>query len=279
VVSPVTEACDALRPLRASWQADVGQPAGAGWIAGSDLRIASDGPFNELLIRIGTGLGTRDPRTIAAAFALRLGWAAGMAIAPALRYACVPDVALANVSFKFKPSTYLECTAIHEPRGALIAGDPRAVHPDVHTVPDAAGLIHELRRQLVAQATPVVDALYEWSGFARRGTWGQLTSSWASHVTTLSESRLDHRPLLPWLAALFDGDDDVARTRPRLHEVHYRDAVHLFQRRASCCRYYLVPAGELCTSCPLVADAPRLEKNLAWMKTQVDRQGPGQGHG
>ena len=90
--------------------------------------------------------------------------------------------------------------------------------------------------------------------------------------------RLDHRAVRGPLERLFDGDDDVARMRPRLHEVRYRDAVHLFQRRASCCRYYLLPAGELCASCPLVADAPRLEKNLAWMRTQLDRQGAGPGH-
>jgi ferric iron reductase protein FhuF len=142
-------------------------------------------------------------------------------------------------------------------------------------VPDAGALIDALRRQLVAQATPVVDALFEWSGFARRGTWGQLTSTWASHVTTLCEDPLDQRPVRPLLDALFAGDDDVARMRPRFHEVRYRDAVHLFQRRASCCRYYLLPAGELCASCPLVSDSARLDKNRAWMRTQFDRQGPG----
>jgi len=277
--SPVAEAYDALRSLNASWNADVGRPTDPGWIAGTDLVTASAGPFNELLARIGERSGTGDRRTIAASFALRFGWAAGMAIAPYLRHGCVPDVALENVSFKFKPSTFFDRTAIHEPRGTLLAGDARAAHPAVATMPDTGALIAELRRQLVAQATPVVDALFAWSGFARRGTWGQLTSSWASHVTTLCENRRDHRPVRPLLEALFAGDDEVARMQPRLHEVRYRDAVHLFQRRASCCRYYLLPTGELCASCPLVSDAARIEKNQAWMKTQFDRQGPGPGHG
>jgi hypothetical protein len=277
--SPVIEAYDALRSLSASWHVEAGKPAGPGWIAGADLRTAASGPFNALLVRIGECAGTGDRRTIAASFALRFGWASAMAIAPYLRHRCVPDIALDNVSFKFRPSTFLERTAVHEPRGVVVAGDPRGAHPSIGTVPDADALTAALRRELVAQATPVVDALFEWSGFARRGTWGQLTSSWASHFTTLCVDRLDHRSVRGPLESLFDGDDDVARMRPRLHEVRYRDAVHLFQRRASCCRYYLLPAGELCASCPLVADAPRLEKNLAWMKTLVDRQGPGPGHG
>jgi hypothetical protein len=267
----VARAYEALRPLNASWNADVGRPAEPGWIAGSDLLTASAGPFNELLARIGERAGTSDRRTIAASFALRFGWAAGMAIAPYLRHRCVPDVALENVSFKFRASTFLERTAIHEPRGTMVAADAHGAPPTIAAVPDARALLDELRRQLVAQARPVVDALFAWSGFARRGTWGQLTSSWASHVTTLSENRLDHRPLRPLLESLFAGDDDVARMQPRLHEVRSRDVVHLFQRRASCCRYYLLPAGELCASCPLVSDEARLEKNRAWMEAQFGR--------
>ena len=50
------------------------------------------------------------------------------------------------------------------------------------TVPDDEALLRELRSALTAQATPVVEALYEWSGFARKGTWGMLTSSWARAV-------------------------------------------------------------------------------------------------
>ena len=66
--------------------------------------------------------------------------------------------------------------------------------------------------------------------------------------------------------------------RPRLHAVAYRDAVHVYQRRASCCRFYLVPEGELCASCPLVAHEARLERNLAWMKRQIDVTVVRQGH-
>jgi hypothetical protein len=276
--SPIVEAYEALRPLNASWAVGVGTPTGPGWIAGTDLRTAASGPFHDLLMRIGERAGTADRRTIAASFALRFGWASAMAIAPYLRHQCVPDIALENVSFRFKPSTFLERTAMHDARGVVAAGDPRSAHPSMATVADAATLLVELRRVLVAQATPVVDALFAWAGFARKGTWGQLTSSWASHVTTLCEDRRDHRSVLPVLAGLFAGDDEVARMRPRFHEVRYRDAVHLFQRRASCCRFYLLPNGELCASCPLVSHHDRVEKNLAWMKTQLDREGPGSGH-
>ncbi|MEQ1758544.1 MAG: (2Fe-2S)-binding protein [Vicinamibacterales bacterium] len=252
--SPILVALADARALEASWSPDVGIPAGPGWIAGADLQDASSGPFNALLLRIGERAGTRDRRTIAASFALRYGWSSGMVIAPYVRSACVPDVSLDNVSFKFKESTFLERTAIHEARG--VVGD------------SSRALLAVLRQELANQAAPVVEALYTWAGFSRRGTWGLLTSAWAAHVTGLFDG-VDQREVWPALDQLFGGDDLVALMKPRFHAVTYRNVTHLYQRRASCCRWYLLPRGELCTSCPLVPHEERLMKNLAWMEQQL----------
>lgn len=48
---------------------------------------------------------------------------------------------------------------------------------------------------------------------------------------------------------------------------------------ASCCRYHLLPQGDLCASCPLVPQERRLELNLEWMKTQLERRAKAAGHG
>lgn len=276
--SPVVGIYDALRALNASWSVDVGKPSGSGWIAGTELRVASTGPFNELLLRISERARTADRRTIAASFALRYGWASAMAIAPYLKYACVPDVSLENVSLKFRESTFFERTAIHEARGVMVADNPRANHPLITPVADRHQLLRSLRCALTTQAIPVVDALHDWSGCARRGTWGMLTSSWAAHFTSLIGEGRDQRPALPILQDFFAGDDIVAKMQPRLHEVMYLDVTHLYQRRASCCRIYLLPQMELCASCPLVSQEKRLARNRAWMKTQLERQGEKRGH-
>ena len=189
----------------------------------------------------------------------------------------MPDVGLDNVSFKFKESTFFERTAIYCPRGVVVDGDARAQHPSIATVSDAAELLCTLRRALVAQSEPVVDALYEWSGFARRGTWGMLTSSWAAQFTGLCENPDDQRGVQPVIEDLFDGPDVVAAMRPRLHAVTYGAATHLYQRRASCCRCYLLPQGELCASCPLVSEEERLRRNREWMKNAG--RAPDQGSG
>jgi hypothetical protein len=276
--SPLVDIYDGLRALNASWHVEIATPPGPGWIAGVDLHAADRGPFNDLLIRIGERTDTADRRTIAASFALRFGWASAMAIAPYLRSQCVPDIALENVSFKFRESTFFERTAIHEPRGVLVAGDPRATHPSMRTVPTTDALLSALRAALVNQATPVVEALYRWSGFAPKGTWGMLTSSWASQFTGLCETPSDQRMMLPIIEALFAGNDEAAAMQPRMHPVTYQDVTHLYQRRASCCRYYLLPRGDLCASCPLVSHDDRLARNLEWMKTQLERAARSQGH-
>jgi hypothetical protein len=277
--SPVAAIYDALRALNASWSVDIGRPSGPGWIAGAELRDSSSGPFNALLMRIGERQQSADKMTIAASFALRYGWASAMAIAPYLKYGCVPDISLENISLKFKESTFFERTAIHEGRGTMIASDPGARHTTIARVADQGALLCTLRSALTDQATPVVEALYAWSGLARRGTWGMLTSSWAAHITSLHGDNRDQRPALPVLRDFFAGDDVVAIMQPRVHEVSCLGSTHLYQRRASCCRIYLLPGKELCASCPLVSQDERLERNRAWMKTQIERENmPRAGH-
>jgi ferric iron reductase protein FhuF len=265
--SQIAEVFEGLRRLNAGWNVHIGQPPAVdGWIVGSTLADASSGPLNELLLRIGERVKTTDRRTIAALYAMRFGWASAMAIAPYVKFHCVPDISLDNISLKFKPSTFLSRMAIHEPRGVM------------HDANGRDGLRTELRRQLTEQAVPVVDALYRWSGFAPRGTWGMLTSSWAAHLTTLSATGPDQSSAISELHRFFAGDDLAALMRPRVHTVSYRDAIHVYQRRASCCRFYLVPEGELCASCPLVPQEERLTRNLAWMKRQLDEPVSPGGH-
>ncbi|MEO7997123.1 MAG: (2Fe-2S)-binding protein, partial [Gemmatimonadaceae bacterium] len=70
----------------------------------------------------------------------------------------------------------------------------------------------------------------------------------------------------------------VAEMRPIMREVSYAGDTHLYQRRASCCRFYLLPSGNLCASCPLVSDEERMQRNIEWMKTQHERALRPRGH-
>ncbi len=269
----------ALAAADPGWAVEIGRPEGPGWIAGDDAARCLHAARS---MRCCCGSASAPgPPTAAPSPRRSPSGSAGhrrVAIAPYLRLRCVPDIALGNMSFKFTPSTFFERSAIHRPRGVVVAGDPRATDPTVTTVASDADLLRVLRDALAAQGAPVVTALHRWSGFAERGTWGMLTSSWVSHVTGLCDTPDDQRPLLPVLDRFFAGTDVVAAMRPRMHAVTCGSTTHLFQRRASCCRWYLLPQGELCASCPLVSQEQRVQRNEAWMQAQRTRQGTVAGH-
>ena len=178
--SPIVFILQALRARQPKWSVDIGQPHGPGWIPGTALVTATEGPFLELLGRIGDGLQTSDRRTIAASFALRYGWSSGVAFAPYLLYACVPTITLGNVSFRFNEQGSFERAALHHPVGVMLFQEGTAPHPSIEWLSDPQALFAWLRTSLVQQAQPVVDALAAWSQFSVRGIWGMITSAWGS---------------------------------------------------------------------------------------------------
>jgi ferric iron reductase protein FhuF len=242
------------------WRVDAGQPeSNAAWLRGTDFLCATDGPFQALLERVAERLRTNDRKTVAALFALRFGWVASAAITPFLSHRFVPRVELSNISIKFREDTLFERIAIHEVSGMTL----HATGIDT--------LLKQLRNELVRQAQPVVQSLFDWCGFSRKGAWGMITSAWASQFIEVCGRRGDQIDALPLLLRFFEGEDEIARMKPRLNPVTLRGVTHLYQRRASCCRYYLLPQGDLCASCPLVSDEDRTKRNFEFMQRQLDR--------
>lgn len=268
-----------LEGIDPKWRVEIGQPdATDGWIRGADFRDAKAGPFHAMLLKIGERAKTNDWKTVAATFALRFGWAGSVAIAPYVTHRCVPRVGLDRISIKFKETTLFERTAIHEPQGwraATVAGEAselsRLSAEKVSDLSDAMPLLRQLRDELHQQAAPVVRALQAWSGFAPKGSWGMITSSWAAQFIAVCERLGSQALAAPIMEAFFAGDDDIGRMQPRTHPVTMRGVTHLYQRRASCCRYYLLPKGDLCASCPLVSHDERLRRNTEFMDRQLTR--------
>ena len=270
--SPVVGIFREIQAADPKWRVDVGDPRGdVGWIRGTDFVRATEGPFNLLLRATGDRLGTNDRKTVAALFALRFGWAASVAIAPYLTHACVPDISLDNISLKFRDDTLYERSALHRPIATMLRDDHTAAHPLIESVADRAALRRVLRHRLFEQTSPVVRALHEWSGFSVKGSWGMITSSWASHFIAVCDRQEGQAQAIPLLKELCSGDDDVAQMQPKLHPVTLGAVTHVFQRRASCCRYYLLPKGSLCASCPLVSHEERVRRNTEWMQRLLNR--------
>ena len=88
-LSPIVHVYDKLRMLHPNWYVEFGMRSGDGWIPGPALRNPAEGSFGDLLGRIAARLKTNDRKIVAGSFALRFGWASGVAVAPFLLHQCV----------------------------------------------------------------------------------------------------------------------------------------------------------------------------------------------
>jgi hypothetical protein len=273
--SPIITIFEKLRSLHPNWYVELGTRSGDGWLPGLTLLNPSDGPLGDLLQRIRVRLRTDDRKIIAASFALRFGWASGVAIAPFLLYQSVPDVRLENVALKFSEQTFFERVSLVEPRGVIVYGGELKSVPSAETIEiearagaslDSPELIAHLRTRLIEQAEPVIDALYDWSRFSKRELWGQIASSWGAQFTGVLGHLNRYLESMQRARAFFDVPGFIRGMSPAFYPVVHRNMTRIYQRRASCCLYFRLPNTHYCASCPLVSQPERVERNKQWME-------------
>jgi hypothetical protein len=269
--SPIAAVYGELRRVHPNWHVEIGEPHGIGWIRGTDLTTAIQGPLSQLLARASTSLQTSDRRTIAASFVMCYSWSCGIAIAPYVFRQCVPNISLENVSFKFHENTFFQMAALHRPEGVMLDQDGFVPHPSIQWLSSPQELMDKLRDGLMRQAEPVVAALYDWSHFSIRGLWGLVTSSWGGQFFNILGVLGGQERGLPHVRQFFQGHDLVAQMQPDFYPVTFRNVTHIYHRRASCCRFYKIPQGQLCASCPIVSQEERLQRNQAYMRYLLER--------
>jgi hypothetical protein len=269
--SPIISIYRELRRVHPTWHVEIGEPYGTGWIRGTDLQTALQGPLATLLARAGESLRTSDRRTIAASFIMCYSWSCGIAIAPYVYRHCVPNITLDNISFKFHENAFFQMAALHRPEGAMLQQDGLEPHPSIQWLSSPQELMSRLRDGLMQQAEPVVAALYNWSHFSIRGMWGLVTSSWGGQFFNILGALDGQERGLGHVRQFFQGNDIVAQMQPDFYPVTYCNVTHIYHRRASCCRFYKIPQGQLCASCPIVPQEERLQRNRAYMKYLLER--------
>lgn len=239
----------ALAAMNPRWGVELGTRSGPGWLRGRDLRNARVGPFNAFLAELGRKGDTSDRRTIAASFALRFGWSSGAMIAAYVFHACVPRMALDNVSFFFSERALFERLAVHS------AIDVASSAPELRAC---------LREDLIRQAEAVVEALSNWSHLSAKGLWGLMASSWGGQFVSVLRAS-DHTPAstIECVRRFFDGDDVVFQMQPNLYRVTIGDVSGVYYRAAACCRHYLRPEKQYCAMCPLISQEDRVRRNTA----------------
>lgn len=236
----------------------VGEQPEPGWIRGADLLSPATGIFQGLLQAIGSGIGTKNKRVIAASFALRYGWSAGAPLQAYIAQHQVMNLALDNISLHFCDAGLYREYSLH--RAEVV------FQCESCNVADREVALH-MAEQLYAQAEPVIEALHEWSRFSRRALWAMTVSSWASQSVRVAETVLGDRNKGYTIAEhLLSYNPNLYRNKPVFYSVQHGMEQRLFQKRAACCLYYLGPERSFCTSCPLLVDEERVKRSFRYMR-------------
>jgi ferric iron reductase protein FhuF len=177
----------------------------------------------------------------------------------------VPDFSVALTSVRFGADG---CeVAMTTERASVLADDPLARAPGVIVVPSERALLDALRRTLIeGHLAPAVEAFRRIRGGGSRPLWGSVAQQ-LCYPATVAET-LDPRAAVDQLLSTLSPDiADLVEVAELNEDGRWRPALI----RRTCCYYYTVPAGEVCTTCCLLTDADRDRRAAAvgaqWRRT------------
>jgi len=232
-----------------------GKPSGEGWITGEELLLPFEGRFQHLLTELGHQMNTTNRKIIAASFALRYGWSAGVPIGIYMTYGKMVDVSVCNISLKFSSTSLYENYSFHDMNTLETIMGEKPV--------DATTVASELYKQ----TAPIVQELHTWSRFSKRAIWSMIVSSWSSQCIDMAESALDDRNLGYELAEkILRYNPDLYKNKPVFYSVQHGETRRIFHKRYGCCLYYIGPDRGFCTSCPLIDDEERAERSYQYLR-------------
>lgn len=207
----------------------------------------------------GAGLGTSD-RKIAAVMWLQ--WYCYRMAAPLLAawvlHRRIPDVAAANIAFRFDAEGRPAFVALIEPRAFAAPGDRVDDLALTHVVDLLPEIVRVLLEDHLVPLAARVRARYRLGGPIIRGTVASqigmaLTFIDAHSRVPWEQVATDALHLLECTAPLIDGQGrsgDVICTESG-------GRVGMTFRRGTCCTVYRAPSGQMCGGCPLRSDEER----------------------
>ena len=252
------ETLRALAPLTGLLRMVEAVDAEPGWIERDALLKPDEQPLAEVQARVAAPeLGEAQSRKAASAWLmLRFGWSCGLQIAGWLALGRV--IRVDDYALKLPPGRQLDAVCVKA--GAV----------------DAASAAGCARRRLLAAMVgtvePVLDVQHRWSGLSRGALWAFVASSWASHFVHMGQQLGDEQRGRREAEALFALLPQVRRAAPRLFTVASGGLEGVCQTRRACCRNHRRTGGKYCTSCPLLAEAERLERYRGWVAARPLRR-------
>lgn len=194
-----------------------------------------------------------------------------------------PDPDPAGLAVHLHPEGWFDRLSFLHPRVAVLAQDPAAGQPDTVVLADPVSLRAWWAERTVAAVEPLLDAVGQRLGSARRGLWGSVADRVAG--VWLAAARAANRPgEVAWAEAmgLLDALAEhapVRLSRPSPFPVAASAAGQAwFPVRGTCCLYYLTveapdPCGDgYCTTCPFTDPGHRERKLATWLQEQQGRR-------
>ncbi len=179
----------------------------------------------------------------------------------------VPDLNPAHVRFGEVPHDGHNLTVLRfaQPHFFCLPTDPHAQHPDATVLQDESELRAMFHRQIETHYPPVMQALYEMSGYGPKAMWAQTSDNVINVLVGHVERSGQHSQLDALLAQFAKVGGSPLNMRNGVLCVMHKDKTKLMIDRASCCNWYRWPEakGEMCMSCPRYSRAQRLALMLA----------------
>ncbi len=253
-----------------------------GWCAAAEFMRDSarlDESLQRVMVPYGVA-GERVParnRHIAAAFLINsYAWfVPAVAIAAYLVERRAPDLDPANVALRLRPSEtggLLE-VGLLSGRMAVLPDDPAAGLPGVTVLNDGAQLREWLRRRLEAHLEPLIAAVHHRTGFSRRAQWNLVADDCAALFLWIGQRMGEpERACAEGLAFVGASGSPMRASKTGYITLHDGNRCETFRKRGGCCLYYRLPAKQNCSVCPLLAEAERDRRLLAYMATHHEQE-------
>ena len=243
-------------------------PLPDGWHRADDL-MRDDELLRETITAYGDALGAPS-RQVASALAFKAYSYAVLepVVTSWVTRRRVPDLSLALTAIRLGPGGYE--IAVTTERASVLADDPIAGADGVIVVPSEHALLDALRRTLIdGHLGPAVEAFRRIRGGGARPLWGSVAQS-LCYPASIAAPDLVPDPYGAVERLLSILPPDVAKL-VEVAELHDGGRWRPALLRRTCCYYYAVPGGELCSTCCLMTDGDRdrraAEAGLEWRRS------------
>lgn len=269
---PLAQTLERVRQFSPYLDAELGRPAGVGWLSVSRDLAPGSARLEELVAATQARLRTSGAAVVASALLQAYQWPViAVALACYVLDRRVPDLGVASTLVRCGPGGEGERLALLGGRFVALPDDPDAGHPDATVVPDAGALRDALRRGLEAHLGPLIEQLCAHLGCKPRGLWLSAADRCAGTLIWLMQARAaDPAQIEAELDALVRAPDSPLSSRQiGLIELGHGGRSQLFLNRATCCYWYKTEGGDYCDTCPRLRPEERRARLLASLAAQA----------